>query len=140
VTRRKIKRRLNRLSIRFPWPLLPAFLLIGLTIVLGQLKVFNLKKISCHIDSHQCSLELEPFLVSLVNQNIFKLKKTKVEKQLLAIDHNLSNIKLTKTLPNSLSINMKRRVAIAKVIIVDNLDFTGLTSTKSASIAGTVSD
>lgn len=140
MTRKKIKRHLNRFSIRFLWPLLPAFLLIGLTLLLGRLKVFNLKNISCHLDNHRCSLEFEPLLVGLVNQNIFKLKKQTVSAQLLQIDHNLSDIQLRKTLPNSLSIDMKKRLAIAKVLTAEDLDFTGLNSTQSATISGTIND
>jgi len=140
VTSKKIKRRLNKISLKFLWPLLPAILLIGLTVLLGRLQAFNLKKISCHLDNHQCSLEFESFLVGLVNQNIFKLKKSQVSNQLLEIDHNLSDIKIKKTLPNSLSIDMKKRIAVAKIIAVEDLEFIGLTSTQSATIAGTIND
>lgn len=136
MTRKKIKRRLNKFSIKYLWPLLPALFLVGVTILLGQLKIFNLKNISCYVDNHQCSLEFEPFLVSLVNQNIFKLKKYTTINQLLEIDNNLVDIKINKTLPDSLKIESKRRVAIAKVTLVEDLDFTSLTSTQSATISG----
>ncbi|MEA3354913.1 MAG: hypothetical protein U9Q63_00290 [Patescibacteria group bacterium] len=92
------------------------------------------------MDNHQCSLEFEPFLVQLVGQNIFKLKKNQISNQLLEINHQLSDIKIKKTLPNSLSIDMKKRQAVAKIIIVEDLEFIGLNSTQSAVITGTIND
>jgi len=96
--------------------LLPAFLLISLVFLLNELKLFNLKKITCYLDDHPCSLEFEPYLVNLYGTNILKFDKKKLINQLTHFDESLSDFKIEKKLPNSLTITIKRRTPIAKII------------------------
>lgn len=140
MTARKIRRRFQRLSLRFLWPLLPAALLIGLAILLSRSQVFKLKKITCRLDNHLCSLEFEPILVSFHQQNIFKLSRQQVIAALREHDPTLTEIKVKKTLPASLNISMKRRLPIAQLAQVADLQFQGLVSSQSATLSGQVKD
>jgi hypothetical protein len=135
VTPKKIKRRLNHFSFKYLWPLFPAIILIALVIFLSKLKIFNLRKITCNLDSHPCSLEFEPILVNLYQQNIFKLDKKTLVNQLTQFDSTLTNISITKKLPDSVDININRRTAIAQVIQAFDLQFEALNSTASATIS-----
>jgi hypothetical protein len=139
VTPKKIKRRLNRFSFKYLWPLLPALVLIIVVILLSRLKVFSLKKITCTIDSHPCSLRFEPILVNLYQQNIFKLDKKTLVNQLKSFDSTLTGISVAKKLPDSINLNLSRRTAIAQVIPSFDLQFEALDSSASASISATLS-
>jgi len=140
VTAKKIKRRFKRFSLRFLWPLLPAGLLLVLAIFLSRSQFFTLQKITCQLDNHLCSLEFEPLLVNLHGQNIFKLNKSAIIKTFQQFDSTLSDIHLTKRLPNSLIISMKRRLPVAQISPTFGLEFQGLTSTQSASLSGQIKD
>ena len=140
MTPKKIKRRFKKISIKFIWPLLPAGILIVSVILLAQLKTFNIQKVTCQLDDHPCSLELEEILISFYNRNIFKLNRSEVVSQLNHFDPTLSDINVSKKLPSTLSLSMKRRLAIAQVIPVNNLEFTGLESTQSATLSGQLLD
>lgn len=140
MTPKKIKRRFRRFSIKFFWPLLPAGLLIGLVILLAQLKSFNISKVNCTLDGHPCSLEFETILISFYQKNIFKLNKNQVSNQLTLFDSTLSDIKILKKLPSTLAIQMKKTLPIAQIIPVDDLEFHSLESTKSATISGDLLD
>lgn len=139
MTPKKIKRRFNRFSFKYLWPLFPALILIFFVILLSKLKVFNLRKITCTLDSHPCSLEFEPILVNLYQQNIFKLDKKTLINQLTQFDSTLTNISIDKKLPDSVAIKINRRTAIAQVIPALDLQFEALNSTASATISATLS-
>ena len=136
MTAKKIKRRFKRFSLRFLWPLLPAAVLIGLAVLLSRSQVFNLKKITCRLDNHLCPLEFEPILVNLHGQNIFRLNQSTIISQLQDFDATLADIDINKRLPNSLTISMKRRLPVAQIVSVIDLQFQGLTSTESATLSG----
>lgn len=140
MTPKKLRRKLRRFQIKLLWPLIPALLLIGLVILLSQLKVFSLRKITCRLDGHPCSLELEPILVNLYGQNLFKLDKKTLVNQLTQFDSTLTDIKITKNLPNQLSLDLKKRIPIAQIILVTKLDFQSLDSTASASLSAELTD
>jgi len=140
VTAKKIKRRFKRFSLRFLWPLLPAGLLLLLAIFLSRSQLFTLQKITCQLDNHPCSLEFEPLLVSLHGQNIFKLNQSTVAKTFQQFDSTLSEIHLSKRLPSSLIISMRRRLPVAQISPTLDLEFQGLTSTQSASLSGQLKD
>ncbi|MFH0943053.1 MAG: hypothetical protein V1810_02650 [Candidatus Beckwithbacteria bacterium] len=118
----------------------PVIILIGLTITLNQLAFFSIKKISCQIDQYPCSLAFEPTLVNFYQQNIFKLKSAKATQILLAFDPNLTDIQVTKKLPNQISITAKRRQPMAQLVPYLNLEFTGLDSSASATLSGVITN
>jgi len=140
VNAKKTKRKLKRFSFKFLWPLLPAAILITLFILLSRSQVFFIKKITCTIDNHPCSLEFEPILVNLHQQNILKLNQKKIIDQFKKIDLTLEDFVISKSLPNKLSIKMKRRTPVAQIIPVIDLQFQGLESTQSATISGKFKD
>jgi hypothetical protein len=140
VTARKIKRRFKRFSLRFLWPLLPAAFLIGLAVLLSRSQVFNLRKITCRLDNHLCPLEFEPILVNLHGQNIFKLNQPTIISQLQDFDPTLADIDINKRLPDGLTISMKRRLPVAQIVSVIDLQFQGLTGTQSATLSGQFKD
>ena len=131
---------MNRFSFKYLWPLLPAIILISLVIFLSKLNVFSLRKITCTLDNHPCSLEFEPILVNLYQQNIFKLDKKTVINQLKSFDSTLTDISITKKLPDSVIIDINKRIAIAQVIPALDLQFEALDSTASATISATLSN
>ena len=140
MTPKKIKRRFKKISIKFLWPIFPALVLIGLVILLSKLQTFNIQKVTCQLDDHPCSLEFESVLISFYNQNIFKLNRSQVVGKLTQFDSTLSDIKLKKQLPSTLNIFMQRRLAIAQLIPVENLQFEGLNSSQSATLSGQILD
>jgi len=140
VSAKKIKRKFKRLSFKYLWPLIPAIILITLFIFLSRSQLFFIKKITCTIDNHPCSLEFEPVLVSLHHQNILKLNQKNIIDQFKNIDPTLDNFDIAKHLPNSLTIKMKRRLSIAQLISTIDLQFQGLESTQSATISATLKD
>ncbi len=111
-----------------------------MVLLLGRLKIFNLKKISCKLDNHPCSLELEPILVTLYDQNIFKLDKKTLSNQLSQFDPTLTDISISKKLPNQLTLDLKRRLAIAQLVVASKLEFDSLGSTASASLSAQITD
>ena len=139
MTRKKIKRKTHRFY-RHLWPLLPAILLIVAVILLSKLQIFNISKVHCTLDNHPCSLEFESTLISFYDQNIFNLSKKRVTNQLTLFDSTLADITISKKLPSTLDIQMKRRLPIAQIVLVDNLEFESLNSTQSATISGTLLD
>ncbi len=73
-------------------------------------------------------------------QNIFKLDKKALTNQLTQFDSTLTNISISKKLPNSIDIKINRRTAIAQVIPSIDLKFEALNSTASATISATITD
>ncbi|MFC1627257.1 hypothetical protein ACFL18_01715 [Patescibacteria group bacterium] len=140
MKRKKIKRRVKRFSLKFLWPIIPAIILIVLVILLSRLQTFKIKKINCQLNDHPCSLKFEPILVNLYNQNIFKLDKKNIISQIQNFDSTLTEINIDKQLPNKININMVRRLPIAQIATVDNLDFEGLDSSASATLSGSIQD
>jgi len=130
----------KKIKLKTIWPFLPALAIIAFVVLISQLNIFNIRKISCLLDTHPCSLELEPFLVNLYGSNIFTFDKKRLNNQLTQYDPTLADITINKKLPNSLVVNIKKRIPIAKVISTLDLEFASLNSTKSATISGMVTD
>ena len=135
---KKIKRRFNHFSFRYLWPLLPSGLLVALIIFLGRSQLFNINKVSCHLQQHPCPLEFEKVLVSFYGQNIFKLNDDLIKDKLIEMDNSITDINISKRLPDVVNIEMSRRVSVAQLVKVDQLEFIGLESTQSATISGKV--
>lgn len=117
-------------------------LLIGVifSLVFFGRNFFNLKKITCQLDNYPCPLVLEPLLAGLVNKNIFVLNRQIIIQQLSQSDPTFTNIQVTKTIPNRLSIKLNRRQPLAQINLFNNLEFSGLNSTGSATLSGQVTD
>lgn len=99
-----------------PWlSLLPGLLIILVVFGLARLKVFNVKKIDCVLDGYPCPLAYEPALVSLHDKNLFNLKTAGATNYLKALDSTLTEIRISKFLPNRLEVVLKRSPAIAYV-------------------------
>lgn len=105
-----------------------------------NLKIFQIKKIICTLNDYPCSLDLEPFLAQLSGRSIFKLKQSVVINDLQKIDPLITDIKIIKKLPNQLFVNLKYRQSLAQVTVWTNLEFIGLDSTASATLAGEISN
>lgn len=116
--------------------LLPAIILIILSITLSRLSAFSLKKITCQLDQYPCPLNYEPALVNFYQKNIFNLKKQQVISSLTAFDADLAEVAVVKKLPNQLLITLKKRQPIAQLVPFLNLEFIGLESSASATISG----
>jgi len=137
----RVKRRIKQFfSWRNIWPLLSIIFLAALTYYLSRSQFFSLKQIICQLDTLPCPHSLEPVLLSFRQQNIFTLSPRQIQAQLTQLDPNLTNIKASKQLPSTLRINLHRRLPIAQLIPVNQLEFTGLDSTTSATLSGQVLD
>ncbi|MCX6817197.1 MAG: hypothetical protein NTZ93_05005 [Candidatus Beckwithbacteria bacterium] len=110
-----------------------------LILALSNLRIFNLKKIDCQLDNYPCPLTLEPVLVGLSGKNIFKLNRLQVIRELSQLDQTLTDIQVTKKIPNELLIKISRRQPLAQLAFFNNLDFIGLDSTQSATLSGEMS-
>lgn len=134
-------RKINRTACRLAWlfPLFLAVIILSAGIFLINSRIFDIKKVSCEMDQYPCPLIYEPILVSLHQQNLLKLSNLTVTNQFQTLDPGIASITLRRTLPDKIKLTLNRRVALAKLELTDNLDFSGLTSSASATISGTFS-
>lgn len=130
---KKIKRRLHRFSLKFVWPLLPAFSIVALAIYLNRSHFFTVKKIVCQIDNLPCPPSFEPSLLLFRNNNIFTLSSQKVKAQLSPQNLNIVDIRVIKKLPQTLKIEIKRRSPLAQLIPVKDLQFNATLSAQLSS-------
>jgi len=133
---KKIKRRFNFFSLKYLWPIFPAILIVAITILLNRSDFFSIKNIDCQLDKYPCSSKFDPILVNLHNQNIFTLKLKTISLSFQELDPSITDIKITKKLPQGLKINMTQRIPLAQVAPTKDLEFLGLESSQSASLSG----
>ncbi|MBU2051924.1 MAG: FtsQ-type POTRA domain-containing protein [Patescibacteria group bacterium] len=114
-------------------------ILIGLVIGLSHLDVFELKAINCQLNHYPCPLQMEPVLLSFVGKNIFQFNAAAAKRQIMNFDPTLTQISVTKHLPNRLNIDLVRRVPVAVIQVQPTgpefyLDKTGFIYTPSSSL------
>jgi hypothetical protein len=135
VVNKKVKRRLFRFSLKYLWPLLPTVLILAALVYLSQSHFFSLKKINCYLEGLPCPHRFEPLLLSLRNKNIFTLSTVKLKQIIANQDLDLTDIQISKTLPYTLTIELHQRQPVAQLIPTLELEFTGLSSTASATLS-----
>ena len=80
-------------------------------------KMFTVKKIDCRLNHYPCPLQLEPVLLGLMGRNIFSLSAGPVSRQLMSFDPTLIEVRVSKTLPAKLMIDLTRRLPLAVIKI-----------------------
>lgn len=126
-----MRRKINRL-----YPLFLVLLIVSAGIFLARSNFFQIKSVTCELDKYPCPLIYEPVLVNLHRQNILNLSRGTITQQFQALDSGLAEVKLQRTLPDKIHLKLIRRSAVAKIEMVDGLDFSSLNSSASATISG----
>lgn len=114
---KKYKRKLNHHTRRYLWPVLPTLLIVAIVILASRLKLFDVGKITCLYHQYPCPLSLEPVLVKLSGQNLFTLQTKNLTADFQALDKNISQVQVKKSLPNKLSIDIVSRSPLAQAVV-----------------------
>jgi hypothetical protein len=96
--------------------------LLAATIGLSRLNWFQINSIDCRLNHYPCPLQLEPTLLSFLNQNLLTLNTQTIVRQLANFDSSLTEIEVRRRLPNKLMINLLRRQPVALIKIQPNGD------------------
>lgn len=82
---------------------------------------FQIKSITCELDTYPCPLAYEPVLVSLYQKNILKITPTDLLSNLQAFDSGLAEVKLRRVLPDKIHLKLIRRQTLARIEAPDGL-------------------
>lgn len=107
-----------------------AVILLAAVASLSRLGVFKVKNIDCRLNHYPCPMSLEPVLLNFIGQNIFSFSRAAAIRQFNTFDPTLTEIKVSKSLPDRLNIDLIRRLPLARIKTGDNsggfyLDKTG---------------
>lgn len=79
--------------------------------------LFKIRVIDCRLNHYPCPLQLEPVLLGFRGRNIFSLSAGLVSRQLMSFDPTLIEVKVSKTLPAKLMLDLTRRLPVAVIKI-----------------------
>ncbi len=92
-------------------------ILLAAAVGLKQSGIFKIKQIDCRLNHYPCPLPLEPVLLSFLGKNIFSLSAGPISRQFMSFDPTLTEIKISKSLPGKLKIDLTRRLPLAVIKI-----------------------
>ena len=95
--------------------LVVAVILLAGAVGLSRWGFFSVKSIDCRLNHYPCPLQLEPVLLSFLGKNIFSLKTGTISRQLASFDSTLTEINVSRSLPDKLIINLIRRQPLALI-------------------------
>lgn len=102
--------------------------LIGGGIFLAREPLFKVKSLDCRLNAYPCPLSLEPVLLSFIGKNIFLLDGAAVSRQIMSFDPTLTDIRVTKSLPSRLNLDLTRRLPVAEIDLAGGISFSASVS------------